>query len=728
MANLKIIWTTGSPFSPSCINKIAYETSPGRWNVYRDGSWCSQSAARDNGYRPATAEEIAEHWKVLYLKWTPEPGDKVIVTQDIGTWCNKKGTIVNADGSEYWIVKRDEDGRTCNFMRENQMILAPYEESVKPVEATETPKPISPESKHGFTIGDIVIPNSDKFKGKQCIVKVLTSCSIGVQCPSGVGLGHTLDGHCPDNTGWWYHPSSLELVSKEEPVDLTEIMPGVGSFKVGDKVVAHSKYFDGCTGTIVRIHPDGQPPLGVQFEKYHSEGHTLDGNCPMGYGWYYDKSDLTLVVEDKSLSKTSTPSVPLPKEGYITIRFLTEEEFKAKDLWDTYDDKEHPTGWNSNGKMNKYLGTYIQLSKSKFDGSSSFRYEDWHFASNNYEVIHDSVETKPETTSKPGYITVRFFTEIEFKAKGNWDTPATCPKGWVQAMNKYLGETVEIRKDNIKHDGELSYHGWTFLVDDYEVLTLGYESKSSPKVETKVETKVEPKKPEMKPQRFKVGDRVTYKSYLQCGGKYYYDGEDQKGFVGEINSYDYYVEEKGCYKIYVRTSTGGTYMMLESEFCEYDGSTPVKAKESKQPEKKFAVGDKVTYKLHSDLGRGYRFGGGDFGGKEATVLGYLDYDSEYKCYKITVTVPSSTFNFSMLECEFHEYDGTYPGAVTLGTSAGSDFRIISAGTANTTFLGTVGLQIHQTIPKPKDDLSHYNQLPVLIHKKPTKRLVVVDAY
>jgi hypothetical protein len=707
MANLKIIWTTGSPFGPSCIGKIAYETSFSKFNVYKGDSWCSQTSSTSRGYRPATAEEIAEHWKVLHPKWTPEPGDRVIVTQDIGTWCNKRGTIVNADGSDYWIVKRDDDGRTCSFMKENQMILAPYEESVKSVETNESIDPIK--SMHGFTIGDIVIPISDNFKGRQCIVKAFGSSSIGVHCPSGIGLGHTLDGHCPDNTGWWYHPSSLELVSKEEPMDLTEIMPGVGSFKVGDKVVAHSKYFDGCTGTIVRIHPDGQPPLGVQFEKYHSCGHTLDGNCPMGYGWYYDKSDLTLVVGDEALSKPSTlstpttSSVPPPKEGFVTLRFFTEEEFKAKGLWNS---KGYPEGWNNDGEMNKYLGTYIQLGKYKLDGSSSFRYEDWYFAANNYEVIHDSVETKPETTSKPGYITVRFFTEIEFKAKGNWDTPATCPKGWVQAMNKYLGETVEIRKDNIKHDGELSYHGWTFLVDDYEVLTPGHESKSSPKVETKVETKVEPKKPEMKPQRFKVGDRVTYKSYLQCGGKYYYDGEDQKGFVGEINSYDYYVEEKGCYKIYVRTSTGGTYMMLESEFCEYDGSTPVKAKESKQPEKKFAVGDKVTYKLHSELDGGYRFGGGDQGKKEGTVLAYLEFQPDYNCYKIKVTTPHGT-DYGMLESEFYEYDTLYPGA---------------------TFLGTVGVQIHQTIPKPKDDLSQYNQSPVLIHKKPTKRLVVVDAY
>ena len=641
MANLKIIWTTGSPFSPGCIDKIAYETSPGEWNVYKGSSWNSQSSSTGRGYRPATAEEIAEHWKVLHPKWTPEPGDKVIITQEHYDWRNQKGVIVEKhDEKDYWRVQK-EDGKSTIFSKSTHMILAPYEESVKSVEATESIDPIK--SMHGFTIGDVVIPISDNLKGRQCIVKVLSSSSVGVHCPSGVGLGHTLDGHCPNNTGWWYHPSSLELVSKEkepeEPVDLTEIMPGVGSFKVGDKVLAHSRHFDGCTGTIVRIHPDGQPPLGVQFEKYHSCGHTLDGNCPMGYGWYYDKDDLTLVVGDKSLSKPSTPStpsVPIPKEGYVTLRFLTEEEFKAKGLWNS---KGYPEGWNNDGEMNKYLGTYIQLSKSKFDGSSSFRYEDWHFAANNYEVIHDSVETKPEpkpeTTSKPGMITVRFFTETEFKAKGNWDTPATCPKGWVQAMNKYLGQTVNINKSNTKIDGELCYNGWTFTADDYEVLTLGYESKASPKVE-----------PEMKKQRFKVGDRITYKSRDEFDGVYCHGGTDQGGYVGRIESYGPYNPTKQCYNITVSTKEGGSYNMLESEF--------------------------------------------------------------------------------------REYDSIHPGAFTLGsiasgTSAESTPYILFSGSGNTA-LDTTGLQIHQTIPKPKDDLSHYNQLPVLIHKKPTKRLVVVDAY
>jgi hypothetical protein len=641
MANLKIIWTTGRPFSPASIDKIGYQISSGEFNIYSGSYWANQSSSMGRGYRPATAEEIAEHWKVLHPEWTPEPGDKVIVTQDFGLWRNKRGTIVKDNGDDYWIVRRDDDGHTTNFMKQNQMILAPYEESAKPVEA--------PESKHGFTIGDIVIPDSDNFKGRECIVRALGSASVGVHCPLGAALGgHTLDGHCPDNTGRWYSPSSLKLVSKEEPETVSKP------------------------------------------------------------------------------STPSTPSVPIPKEGYVTIRFFTKEEFKAKDLWRVLEGQGYPKGWNIEGKMNKYLGAYLQIREVDFTSDKSLGYEGWNFKDTDYEVIHEGVEPKPETTSKPGYITVRFFTETEFKTKGKWDTPANCPKGWVQAMNGYLAQTVDIKESDIHIDRDFHYHGWLFGSNDYEVLTPGYVPKSSPKVEPKVEAKVEPKEPEMKKQRFKVGDQVTYKSKSSCDG-YRYGGNDHDGYVGTITNYLSYYSENGCYGIQV-TSKEGNYTMLESEFHEYDVSIPVKAKEFKQPEKKFEVGDKVTYKSHSDLRRAYRFGGGNFGGKEATVLGYLDYDSEYKCYKITVTVPSSTLNFSMLECEFYEYDGTYPGAVTLGTSAGSDLRIISAGTANTTFLDTVGLQIVQTVLKPKDDLSHYNQSPVLIHKKPTKRLVVVDAY
>jgi hypothetical protein len=569
MANLKIIWTTEAPFSDSCREKIGYQIDSENWNIYTNSYWVNQSSPRGEGYRPATAEEIAEHWKVLHPKWTPEVGDKVIVTQSLGMWHNKRGTIVKDNGDDYWVVRRDDDDHTCNFKREDQMILAPYEETAKPVE---TPKPTSTESMFGFTVGDIVIPECSPFFGEKCIVKGfnVTSESVGVYCPSAPAseAGHNLGGKLESGQkGWWHNKNRLKLASKEEPETVSKP------------------------------------------------------------------------------STPSTPSIPIPKEGYITIRFFTEEEFKSKNLWSVFEGQGYPKGWNIEGNMNKYLGTYLQIRESGFISDKSLGYEGWNFKDTDYEVIHEGVEPKPETTSKPGYITIRLFTEEEFRAKNQWDTYASCPKGWVQAMNKHLGETVDIRKDNIKHDGELSYSGWTFLVDNYEVLTPGYVPKSSPKVESKVESKVEPKvepkEPEMKAQKFKLGDQVTYKSKSSCDG-YKYGGDNHDGYVGTITSYGVYRSECDCYGIYVTCREGG--------------------------------------------------------------------------------------NYSMLESEFYEYDGTYPGAVTLGTSAGSTPYILCSGTANTTFLGTAGLQIHQTIPKPKDDLSHYNQSPVLIHKKPTKRLVVVDAY
>jgi hypothetical protein len=465
MANLKIIWTTGRPFSPASIDKIGHQISSGEFNIYSGSYWANQSSSMGRGYRPATAEEIAEHWKVLHPMWTPEPGDKVIVTQDIGLWHNKKGTIVKEDGSDYWIVRRDDDGHTTNFMKQNQMILAPYEESAKPVEA---PKPTSPESKHGFTIGDIVIPDCDNFKGRECIVRALGSASVGVHCPLGAALGgHTLDGHCPDNTGRWYSPSSLKLVSKEEP----EIV--------------------------------SKP------------------------------------------STPSTPSTPPPKEGYVTVRIFTEEEFKSKDLWIVFGGQGYPKGWNIDGEMNKYLGTYIQISNSDFRyDNTSFKYAGWNFKDTDYEVIHEGVKPK-------------------------------------------------------------------------------------------VEAKVEPKEPEMKKQRFKVGDQVTYKSKSSCDG--------------------------------------------------------------------------------------YRYGGNDHGGYVGTITSYLSYYSENGCYGIQVT--SREGNYTMLECEFYEYDGLYLGAVTLGT----DLSVIASGSGNTA-LDTTGLQIVQTVPKPKDDLAKYDQAPVTLHKKPKTKLITVNTY
>jgi hypothetical protein len=461
MANLKIIWTTGRPFSPASIDKIGYQISSDEFNIYSGSFWTNQSSSLGKGYRPATAEEIAEHWNVLHSRWSPEPGDKVIVTQDMGNWCNTRGTIVENGGDDYWVVRRDYDGQTCNFRRKNQMILAPYEETVKST---------SPESRHGFTIGDVVIPDCDKFKGRECIVKAFGSASVGVHCPLGSGLGgHTLDGQCPDNTGRWYLPSQLKLVSKEEP---------------------------------------------------------------------------------ETVSKPSTPStpIPIPKEGYVTVRIFTEEEFKSKDRWSTFGSKGYPRGWNSEGNMNKYLGTYLQIRESDFHyDSTNFGYSGWTFKDTDYEVIHASV--KPET---------------------------------------------------------------------------------------------EPKEPEMKAKRFKVGDKVTYRFRSDCKDNYYrWGGDDHGGYVGTIKSYD-------------------------------------------------------------------------------------SYEPDYNCYGIKVT--SREGEYTMLESEFYEYDGTYLGNVTLGTFTGSSLRVISSGTTDTPYIQTSGVLDYRPPVTKEDVLAKYNQAPVTLHKKPKTKLITVNTY
>ena len=88
---------------------------------------------------------------------------------------------------------------------------------------------------------------------------------------------------------------------------------------------------------------------------------------------------------------------------------------------------------------------------------------------------------------------------------------------------------------------------------------------------------IEPEKPEKPPRRFKVGDKVTYKSLAQCNGSYNYGGEDQTGFVGIVESEMSYESDKGCYGLRVTTKGGDyCYNMLESEFHEYDfGYVPI---------------------------------------------------------------------------------------------------------------------------------------------------------
>ena len=74
----------------------------------------------------------------------------------------------------------------------------------------------------------------------------------------------------------------------------------------------------------------------------------------------------------------------------------------------------------------------------------------------------------------------------------------------------------------------------------------------------------------MKEQRFKVGDKVTYKSRKDCNG-YCYGGSDMVGYVGDILRYESFNDHEESWEILVTTHfQDAYYSMLEREFEEYD--------------------------------------------------------------------------------------------------------------------------------------------------------------
>ena len=215
------------------------------------------------------------------------------------------------------------------------------------------------------------------------------------------------------------------------------------------------------------------------------------------------------------------------------------------------------------------LGTVRRVGESiglEFDENVDGHYLDgccengygWWIKSSDLELV---TESKQETVS------IRFLTKQEFVDKGLW--AYTYPKGWNSDghMNKYLGQSLVIPKSNIGSDGTFRYQDWTFKVTDY-LVTEGVsssESTPSPVIDTK---------PEKPPRRFKVGDKITYKSR---GDSYHYGGDDQEGFVGTVEHEGEYQVDKGCYCLRVTIKDGDfCYNMLESEFEEYDsGYVPI---------------------------------------------------------------------------------------------------------------------------------------------------------
>jgi hypothetical protein len=72
--------------------------------------------------------------------------------------------------------------------------------------------------------------------------------------------------------------------------------------------------------------------------------------------------------------------------------------------------------------------------------------------------------------------------------------------------------------------------------------------------------------------RFKIGDKITYKP--RSGG-YYFGGNEQGEYKGTIKGYEKYRVCEGCFEILVTTKNMDSYLMLESEFVEWDTPQPI---------------------------------------------------------------------------------------------------------------------------------------------------------
>ena len=79
-----------------------------------------------------------------------------------------------------------------------------------------------------------------------------------------------------------------------------------------------------------------------------------------------------------------------------------------------------------------------------------------------------------------------------------------------------------------------------------------------------------------------------------------------------------------------------------------------------EKEKRFKIGDKITYKPMKDCthydGRknSYYFGGNEQEGHVGKIVNYLSYVEYKECWRIHVTTIKSG-SYGMLECEFIEY-------------------------------------------------------------------------
>ena len=332
MANLKLIRVKGKPFSDVYRGCIGIETGPETFEVIKDGRTYSQLASAGDGYEYATKTDIQICWSAIYPHWTPEKGDKVIVTQDYPNWTNCKGTIIEKDpGADDYYRVESEDGIMSTFDYTSQMILAPYSKSI--VEPTIEPEETATTK---FKEGDRVkcIGITARGYGKLGTVRRMGE-SIGVEFDENVD-GHYLDGCCENGYGWWIKSSDLELVteSKQETVSI--------------RFLTKQEFVD--KGLWAYTYPKGWNSDG-QMNKYLGQSVVIPKSSIRSHGsfvyenWTFQATDYILSGEiPTSVSTSKSVVTPIAKLEKPPRRFKVGDKVTYKSRGESYhyggDDQE----------------------------------------------------------------------------------------------------------------------------------------------------------------------------------------------------------------------------------------------------------------------------------------------------------------------------------------------------------------------------------------------------
>ena len=257
----------------------------------------------------------------------------------------------------------------------------------------------------------------------------------------------------------------------------------MSKFKTGDIVIPKYGQFKGVK---CRVGSIGGKIYNVEsLIPGENRGHSCDGTFDTYRGWHYVEDSLDLAESTESVEET------------VTIRFLTEQEFKHRGLWSGA--FGCPLGWVP--VMNKYLEQTINIPLSKIGNDGSFRYEGWDFIKKEYEIVTPSTKNtvtvpqpkvKSEVESKP---------EAKFK-KGDKIIPNCYPFGDTPCeVIKDLDDDGDYRLRSLRlneNRGDLNDDLAFVLFTSLENATLIIEE---PKTE----------EPESKPKsKFKVGDTVIY--------------------------------------------------------------------------------------------------------------------------------------------------------------------------------------------------------------------------